>query len=135
MVLQYGAISLFVIISRFMLFFYCRNCFVKGNTFAKEKYISKILWKLELFLKSLCRDTNFVIIYLVQLLCEKWKCCFAFDGKLFTFFNVKFLLCYYICNNCRFTLEMQSHFFFFWTFFVDFHMLLSNMLYRHVPVM
>lgn len=49
-----------------MLFFYFRNCFVKGNTFAKEKYVSKILRKLELSLKSLCRDTNFVIIYLVQ---------------------------------------------------------------------
>lgn len=68
------------VISRFMLFLYCRDCFAKGNTFAKEKniYVSKILWKLELLFKSLCRDTNFVIVSLVQLLCEGWKLLFCF---------------------------------------------------------
>jgi len=43
--------------------------------------------------KSLCRDTNFVIIYLVQLLCERWKCCFTFDGKLFTFYFFEDFCC------------------------------------------
>lgn len=37
MVLQYGAMSLFAIILRFMLFLYCWDCSAKGNTFAKEK--------------------------------------------------------------------------------------------------
>lgn len=41
MVLQYGAMSLFVVISRFKLFLYCRGCCANGNTFAKEKNIYK----------------------------------------------------------------------------------------------
>lgn len=51
MVLQYGAMSLFVIISRFMLFLYCRNCFAKGNTFAKEKIYKQDSMKTRIIVK------------------------------------------------------------------------------------